>query len=180
MQAVRVYRVSGYHAALAWYEKEAGRWRRVGEVDTVNVGRNGVGKEKEGDGRTPVGVFALKDVYGYGDVETKMPFFLAIERVICVDDSRSRYYNRIVDKARVKRDFGSFEKMRRDADLYRIVVTVGYNEERIPGKGSCIFLHVANGSKATAGCVAMPLEALRRIVAWLDPVRRPVLVVEAP
>ncbi|WP_353662269.1 L,D-transpeptidase family protein [Hydrogenimonas sp. SS33] len=177
---MRVFDAKGHHAVLAWYEKRGGRWVERGRIERVNIGRNGVGKEKEGDGRTPVGVYPLEDVYGYRDVETKMPFFLAADSLICVDDPRSRYYNRIVDARLVKHDFDSFEKMRRRDGLYRILVTVGYNGEREQGKGSCIFLHVADSAKATAGCVAMPLEALKRIAAWLDPAQKPVLVVEGP
>ena len=175
---MRVYDVKGSFARMAWYVKKGGAWQRVGEASRVNVGRNGVGKEREGDGKTPSGVYPLEDVYGYGRVATRMPFFLATPSIVCVDDPGSRYYNRIVDADRVVKDYGSFEKMRRDDPLYATVVTVGYNPRRVPGKGSCIFLHVANGTKPTAGCVAMPAETLRRLVGWLDPKARPLLVVE--
>ena len=177
-QAVRVYNVEGSFGRMAWYTRKGGAWHQVGEALRVNLGRNGVGKERERDGKTPVGVYPLEDVYGYEKVATRMPFFLATPSVVCVDDPKSRYYNRIVDAERVVKDYDSFEKMRRDDPLYSLVVTVGYNPRRVPGRGSCIFLHVANGSKPTAGCVAVPAETLRRLVAWRDPKARPVLVVE--
>jgi L,D-peptidoglycan transpeptidase YkuD (ErfK/YbiS/YcfS/YnhG family) len=41
--------------------------------------------------------------------------------------------------------------------------------------GSAIFLHVGTG--ATAGCVAVPEERALSISRWLDPTRRPVIVV---
>jgi len=176
---LKVFDAAGHRAKMARFEKDASGWRQVGGAWPVVVGRNGLGKEKEGDGTTPVGIFPLTDVYGYGKTDTAMPFFLTADRrLICVDDTASRYYNRIVDRTRIVKDYGSFEDMRRDDDLYEIVVTVGYNPANTPGRGSCIFLHVANGDRPTAGCIAMKKEALQKVVKWLDPKKRPVIVIE--
>ncbi|WP_201352882.1 L,D-transpeptidase family protein [Hydrogenimonas urashimensis] len=176
---VKLYDALGHTAMMARFEKRQEAWRQVGEPWRVMVGRNGLGKEREGDGKTPTGIFLLEDVYGYRQTATKMPFFLmADDNLICVDDTRSRYYNRIVDKRRVVKDFGSYETMHREDGLYEIVVTMGYNREKTPGKGSCIFLHIANGDKPTAGCVAMEKKRLSALVAWLDPAKKPVIVVE--
>jgi L,D-peptidoglycan transpeptidase YkuD (ErfK/YbiS/YcfS/YnhG family) len=163
---------------LRRFEKTAQGWRQVGDEYPVSIGREGLGKTREGDGKTPVGVYPLTAVYAPADERTAMPFFLTHEDLICVDDARSRYYNRIVDRRYVKSDYQSFEKMLRPDGLYRLVVTVGYNPKRLPGKGSCIFMHVANATRPTAGCVAMKEEVLRQIVRWLDPAKRPVIVIE--
>ena len=40
------------------------------------------------------------------------------------------------------------------------------------GRGAGIFLHV-DGHGATAGCVSVPRDAMRRIVLWADPGRKP-------
>jgi len=176
---VEVFDAQGHRAKMARYEKDGSGWKRVGGAWSVVVGRNGLGKEREGDGKTPVGIFPLGDVYGYRGVETAMPFFLTSDRhLICVDDTASRYYNRIVDRTRIVKDYESFEEMRRKDDLYEIVITVGYNASNRPGKGSCIFLHIAAGDRPTAGCVAMPKERLEALVKWLDPKKRPVIVIE--
>jgi L,D-peptidoglycan transpeptidase YkuD (ErfK/YbiS/YcfS/YnhG family) len=42
--------------------------------------------------------------------------------------------------------------------------------------GSGIFLHV-QGSGATAGCVAVPQARALTISRWLDPAKRPVIVI---
>ena len=42
-------------------------------------------------------------------------------------------------------------------------------------KGGGIFLHV-NGSGATAGCVSVSRERMRRILRWLNPAHDPVIV----
>ena len=61
--------------------------------------------------------------------------------------------------------------MWRDDGLYDVVVVLDHNQRpRIPGRGSAIFLHVArDGLQPTEGCVALPLAALRHIVARLGP-----------
>jgi L,D-peptidoglycan transpeptidase YkuD (ErfK/YbiS/YcfS/YnhG family) len=81
--------------------------------------------------------------------------------------------------------------MRRVAG-YRLGVVVGYNGAwtragpvraravgagPVPGRGSCIFLHVWDGpDRPTAGCTAADEPALAEVVAWLDPRARPALV----
>jgi len=178
-QMVKVYNAHGHTAALAWFEKRGDAWVQVSDEWEVSVGREGLGKTKEGDGKTPVGVFALGEVYGYRKTPTPMPFFQSDEHLVCVDDAQSRYYNRIVDRRRVLEDFKSFENMRRADNLYALLVTVGYNRENVPGRGSCIFLHIRRKDKGpTAGCVALPIEAMKKLVSWLDPAKRPVIVIE--
>ena len=177
VQVVKVCDAVGHRAKLLRYRRKGGIWQQVGKAWDVSIGRNGLGKEREGDGKTPVGIFPLEDVYGYHDLPTSMPFFRSTPETICVDDSHSRYYNRIVETSMVKQDYESFEKMRRGDGLYEMVVTVGYNKERVPMRGSCIFLHIANGTAPTAGCIAMKRDQMRSLVEWLDPAAHPVLVV---
>jgi hypothetical protein len=68
--------------------------------------------------------------------------------------------------------------MGRKDDLYRFVVWVGHNDAPVvPGGGSCIFLHLRAGPDATtAGCTAFEPEPMERLLRWLDPTARPVLV----
>ncbi len=68
--------------------------------------------------------------------------------------------------------------MRRKDDRYRLVVWVGHNDAPVvPGGGSCIFLHLRSGPDATtSGCTAFEPEPMERLLRWLDPAARPVLV----
>ena len=94
-----------------------------------------------------------------------------------VDDSRSRYYNRIVDSAKVKRDWSSAENMVPKSGVYRRGVVVRHNWDQKPNGGSCIYLHIWSGRLApTAGCTAMSEKNLRKILGWLDSRRHPLLV----
>jgi D-alanyl-D-alanine dipeptidase len=73
-------------------------------------------------------------------------------------------------------DWNSSEKMR-EVSGYRIGAVVAYNRTRVPGSGSCIFLHVWSGpERGTAGCTAMDEGALKTILESLDQRKRPVLI----
>lgn len=167
------------------YEREEDGWRRVGIPAAVVVGRAGVGTKREGDGRSPSGVFSLGPAFGYADEPpsgVRLAYRAMPPGAVCVDDPDSSRYNRIVDAARIDdEDWSSAEAMRRDLDpgdhLYEWGVDVGYNPEGEPGAGSCIFLHVwRDEASPTAGCTALPADRLLEVMRWLDPDRRPVLV----
>jgi D-alanyl-D-alanine dipeptidase len=98
----------------------------------------------------------------------------------CVDDRRSRHYNRIVDLRKVSKDWRSAERMKFPSGLYRHGIFVAHNPRNVPGAGSCIFMHIkkANG-RPTVGCTAMDRGELLEIMRWLDPGKNPVLV-QAP
>jgi L,D-peptidoglycan transpeptidase YkuD (ErfK/YbiS/YcfS/YnhG family) len=186
-------------ATLQRYERDAvGRpWRRVGGPIQANVGRSGLGwgtglhashpaegpVKREGDGRAPAGVYRLSSAFGYaapGEVPwIRLPYFQSDASIECVDDLRSAYYNRRVDRDTIPApDWSSHEEMRRPDDLYEWGVWVDHNAAPpAPGGGSCIFLHVWAGPGApTSGCTAMTEADLRAVLAWLDPRARPVLV----
>ena len=65
----------------------------------------------------------------------------------------------------------------REIEQYAFGVHVAYNAPPRPARGSCIFLHVwAGPGSVTAGCTAMTEQALRALMGWIDPARRPMLV----
>ncbi|HET7293498.1 MAG TPA: L,D-transpeptidase family protein [Vicinamibacteria bacterium] len=184
--------------ARAFERSAAGGWEPALGAVPVSLGRSGLAwglglhgegrpagtdggaVKREGDGRSPAGVFYLASATGYAATPppgVRLHYTMATPSLKCVDDPRSRQYNRIVDTSRSLRDFDSFEDMRRDDDLYRLVVVVAHNALQRPGGGSCIFLHQRLGpGSVTAGCSAFDAAALDRIVGWLDPGAQPVLV----
>jgi len=179
-------------AVLQRYTFGGTRWKKVGAAVRVNVGRNGMGwgigietlpqretdpRKQEGDGKAPAGIFEIGPVFGYAaTASTAMPYLQATPDLICIDDSRSPAYNRIV-RIVPQLEFRSFEWMRRDDDLYRLGIVVGHNRDAIAGSGSCIFLHIERAPGAgTAGCTSMAARDLGTIVRWLDPTKAPLLV----
>lgn len=95
-----------------------------------------------------------------------------------VEDGQSRYYNRLVDAARIDdRDWKGSELMLRPDNIYRWGVMVEHNWKAFPGGGSCIFMHIWRGPQhGTAACTAMPPEDMEDIVRWLDWQKHPLLV----
>ena len=138
--------------------------------------------KEEGDGRSPAGAFPLDTLFGYENAldpaALRMPYVTLTGASDCVDDERSLHYNTVVSRDVVSRiDWNSAEHMRAIGQ-YRIGVIVGYNAKPpIPGRGSCIFLHIwAGPSSTTAGCTALDEAALADIMRWLDRAKRPMLV----
>jgi zinc D-Ala-D-Ala dipeptidase len=182
--------------ALRRFERKGARakWTQVGGAFAVVVGRGGLGwgaglvetdsagpQKREGDGRAPAGVFTLTRAFGFEDARAaswlRVPYTPLTPTVECVDDTASANYNRVVDRAGVKTvDWKSSERMR-EVEGYRWGVVVAHNARAVPGRGSCIFLHVwAGPSKGTAGCTAMEEPNLESLLRWLDSRKRPLLV----
>jgi L,D-peptidoglycan transpeptidase YkuD (ErfK/YbiS/YcfS/YnhG family) len=141
------------------------------------LGRSGVTREKrEGDGATPAGRLGLLSVLYRADrlrrPATALPVVPITPDSGWCDDPGDRRYNRPVRLPFA----GSHERLWRDDALYDIVVVLDYNFERPrPGCGSAIFLHIATaGFAPTAGCIAVSITNMRRILAragpgtWLD------------
>lgn len=169
------------------------KWRSVGEEFPVVVGRNGLALAKEltaidlavykseGDGRAPAGLFPLKASFGTSTKPTavELPYTKLEEFTECVDDPKSNFYNRIVNRMQVGNfDWKSSEKMLAIGDEYGLGVFIAYNSFPVQkGAGSCIFLHVwKDQNTATDGCTAMERRNVERIVAWASPSKNPYLV----
>jgi D-alanyl-D-alanine dipeptidase len=182
------------HGRLYRFERAGAKWRRVGRAVAVKLGKNGLGwgrglhgyrlgagpVKREGDGRAPAGVFALPFLFGEGRSAFRYPYRRMTTAHHCVDDPRSRYYNRIVDSRKVERDYRSYERMKFPAGLYGYGIFVDHNPSKTPGAGSCIFMHIKKpDGEPTVGCTAMGRPELVTIMRWLDPAKNPVLI-QAP
>lgn len=183
------------------YERHSAgeRWQKVGERIAVVVGTGGMGwgdglmaipghapadpVKHEGDGRSPAGVFSLGTTFGYAPDKLAgwaMPYRPLTPATECVDDRDSKHYNQIVERTGVTPDWKSSEHMRSVGVYYEWGAVVEQNPERRPGDGSCVFLHVSDGSGGgTAGCTAMGKPELEMILGWLRPGAEP-LIVEMP
>lgn len=180
-----------FRATLQRYERSPGQtWRAVGGPVEVVLGHAGYGwgrglhgtsapdgrggpTKREGDGRSPAGVFEFGTAYGYEVVPkgVSLPYVQATPALRCVDDTASRHYNRIVSTSNDIRDWNSAEHMLRDDGNYEIAIVVGHNTRKPkPGAGSCIFLHVWAGPDiAVRGCTAMSKPELETLIDWLEP-----------
>jgi L,D-peptidoglycan transpeptidase YkuD (ErfK/YbiS/YcfS/YnhG family) len=133
-------------------------------------------QKREGDKRSPAGVFPIPMAFGLAPEPGKirLPYVELTDEVVGVDDPASMHYNRIVRRSQVEKDWNSDEPMRRWGDLYSSGAMIGHNMGQVPGGGSCIFLHVWPGEgRGTAGCTGLAEKDVRQILEWLDPAREP-------
>jgi len=183
------------------YERDGVRapWRAVGGDVPVVVGAAGLGWgdglhgigspgeagpiKREGDNRSPAGVFRLSSTFGYPPRDSlswiEMPYEQATDAYKCVDDPSSLHYNQMLFSTRVSRvDWRSAEDMHRSDSLYRLGVVVEHNANGHEiGGGSCIFLHIWPGPDGnTAGCTAFASGPMLQLLAWLRPESMPLLV----
>jgi L,D-peptidoglycan transpeptidase YkuD (ErfK/YbiS/YcfS/YnhG family) len=167
---------SSTYARLSWWLRTSdGAWHMYrGEV-TARVGVHGMSTSKrEGDGKTPIGVFPVGIGFGwYSNPGTKLYWRIADSNSRWVDDSDSAYYNLWMQAPAAGR-WDSAERMR--ITPYTYGMQIAYNRERTPGKGSAIFLHLPTGG-ATAGCVAVDKATVIAALRWLNPSLHPVFVI---
>jgi L,D-peptidoglycan transpeptidase YkuD (ErfK/YbiS/YcfS/YnhG family) len=137
----------------------------------VALGRNGIAANKrEGDGTTPRGRFHPLRVWWRADRLSRPRTRLPLRRIgpddAWCEDPLDRRYNRpfLLNKSTTG------DRLRRSDHLYDLIVEIDHNTRpRIANRGSAVFIHLAReGLKPTAGCIAMPLADLRRLVARLD------------
>lgn len=161
----------------AWLNWGAGAKRAA-------IGPAGIAvKGGEGDGITPRGIFALREIFYRADRIARPRTGLAL-RAMEKDDGwcdapNDPNYNRLVKLPYP----ASAENMWREDHLYDLVAVLGYNDDPVvAGKGSAIFLHLAksvgdsrsDNSKssdysATQGCVAMGYDDLLAAIEQLQP-----------
>ncbi len=169
---------SSFHVKIHTLEKKNGLWHPVFPASDGSIGEKGfatIGEKREGDGKTPSGIFPLGIAFGYDpSVATRMPYRQATEDDFWVDDVNSEDYNQWV---RGEPNAASREKMKRDDDQYKYGVVIEYNTHPIvKGNGSAIFLHVWKPGESTSGCVAMSEEMVLKILGWLDPAQKPLII----
>lgn len=135
------------------------------------IGKSGIFVDKkEGDGATPSGCFALREVFYRADrlsaPDTQLPIRSLNKNDGWCDDSNDKNYNKLV----VLPYNASHENLWRDDEVYDIIVVVGYNDNPpTAGEGSAIFMHIARPDYTpTAGCIALAKEDLLSILKDCD------------
>ena len=131
------------------------------------IGKNGITKNKrEGDLKTPIGIFKLKKIFYRRD---RIKFFKSplkkryIKKNIgWCDDPNSKYYNK-----EIKFPFnGSAEKLWRKDNIYDLLIVIDYNfNPTIKKRGSAIFLHICkNNYTPTKGCIAIKKKDMMNLI----------------
>lgn len=134
---------------------------------TAFIGKNGVGKSYEGDGKTPEGIYRFLFAFGSKPKpKTSFPYIQIHQNHYWVDDSDSVYYNQLVNIKDVRKDWSSAEHMMEHLPSYHYGLVLDYNKECIPGKGSAVFLHCL--PTEGAGCIAVSEEEMYFILEKIE------------
>ena len=136
------------------------------------LGRGGrAPKSGEGDGVTPAGRWAVRQVFYRPDREARpqaaLPVFPLAPDLGWCDAAGDANYNRLV-----RLPYGaSHERLWRSDHLYDLIAVLGFNDwPRAGGRGSAIFLHLAHPDYGpTEGCVAVSRKHMLRLLAVLRP-----------
>ena len=120
------------------------------------IGKNGFNLEKrEGDYSTPKGLFSLKKLYFRGDrvgfPSCNIKKKLIKKNMAWCDDPNHKKYNEEIKTYNKKLK----ENLYRNDHKYDYLLSINYNDNKIPNKGSAIFIHLTNNYKPTAGCIAL-------------------------
>lgn len=178
VKTVKGSRVKAKAQGFRWSN---GQWKPATGWMDANIGRNGIGKRRQGDERSPTGLFRLG--MSFGSVPKPPGVSTSYIRTTSHDywacDSRRSDYNTY---QRYSGDphsrWSSFERLR--IKPYKYVIDIGYNQSRTPWKGCAIFLHIWKGSGiGTAGCTALSEAGVLKLLRWRKPRSNP-LILQSP
>lgn len=178
-QRILVKSTSLNKAQVQLQELDGANWKNVQTYEAV-IGKNGTGKTKEGDGKTPIGAYSLGTAFGWGEAlpNLQYPFKRVTSNDYWIDDVKSKDYNKWVTySGNPSQRWNSFERM--NHPLYKYGVVIRYNEDPIiAGKGSAIFLHMKNSTtKYTLGCIALNEQDLITLIKWLNKDKNPKMII---
>lgn len=171
--------VESYSAFFVAFERKESNWNvKQGPVQ-VGIGVNGfavAGEKREGDGKSPTGIFRLGKLFSYEKLQSTL---LENQQTTTadkwIDDPNSDQYNMHVQGAT---DAKSFENLLLKSDAYKYCMVIEYNTNPIiKGAGSAIFFHLAVKKPVfTAGCVAIDEANMKVMINWLDPQENPLII----
>ncbi len=171
--------LSGHQATVTLYERAGtGDPWQAGQRFSAVIGRKGFGWawafrnrattqapiKREGDGKTPGGIFPLGTAFGFEG--SALPGYLRLRqgREFCVSDVKSASYNQILPE----KPAGDIEGEDMGATaLYRQGLFIDYPSDAAERAGSCIFVHVwRSPGSPTAGCVALAQGDVEFVQRW--------------
>ena len=185
----------GLKGKLYGFEKQHNKWvlqfsnavvigsKGMGLGDgIVQLSIDGAPVKKEGDLKSPAGIFSIGTAFGYADYNDAKwinnPYIKASDTLICVDDMHSAHYNTLINNDTLKSDWKSHEEMHRKDDYYKWGLFINHNADKpVAGNGSCIFMHIWNNDhQGTEGCTAMKEADLLTVLHWIKADDKPLLV----
>lgn len=162
---------------VTWWDLRGGRWVKAGSA-SARFGAKGLvegASRRQNTNTTPTGLYDLPYAFG---IEAAPDGTLYKYRPVhgsswWCEDNASRSYNRWTEPRPSDCRASESEHLASYGTQYAYALVIGFNyHERVRGRGAGIFLHV-NGRGATAGCVSVPRDAMRKILTWVRPWAEP-------
>lgn len=160
-----------HRAVVSLLTKESdGTWTEVVSSNGF-IGRRGLGKTREGDRKTPIGIYHFTNAFGIAeDPGCAIPYVQVDNTYYWVGDSNSQYYNRFETTKEVLPDWNNkaSEHLVDYKVAYQYALALDYNAECTPGLGSAIFLHCSQ-NRSTGGCISVPQDDMITIMQNVQP-----------
>lgn len=161
-----------YHAELTLYQANGGKYEKVFSCPAL-IGKNGAGKQSEGDVKTPLGTWTVGEAYGIkDDPGSKLPFTKVTDDMYwCATGSNAKKYNQLIYASQEPDVDHSEDEHLIDYPIrYAYFLDMGYNKACAPYAGNAIFLHCwLNEDRYTGGCVAVSEESMIKILQTITP-----------
>lgn len=174
MLVVAAFAEDATDAWVSLHEKQSdGTWHMVMTTPGF-IGKNGLNKTKEGDAKTPTGVFHFNRAFGIADDPGCAIPYVKVDNDTywSGDPEPGRHYNELVnikDVPELDLESGDSEHIIDFPYHYQYCLNISYNEEGTPGLGSAIFLHCFGPAKPfTGGCVAIPESHMKYVMTQVD------------
>ena len=161
-----------YHAELSIYQAQDGKYEKIFTCPAL-IGKNGPGKQSEGDVKTPLGTWTIGEAYGIKDDPGSLVPFTKItdDMYWCATGSNGTKYNTLLYKSDdPTADYAEDEHLI-DYDIpYAYLLDLGYNAPGAPYAGNAIFLHCwRTPDTPTGGCVAISEENMITVLQTVTP-----------
>lgn len=164
-------RVGSAKADYSYYTKENGSWKESNS-DTAYIGKGGIGKTKEGDLKTPSGLYMLNTPFGNASPKEGFPkdYLKVSDDCYWNCDPKSQSYNTLVSTKTCKDfDKSKSEHLNAIGAYYDYCFNISYNDTCKKDAGSAIFLHCDIDHSATHGCVAISKANMEKLMKEYDP-----------
>ncbi|MBR3255418.1 MAG: L,D-transpeptidase family protein [Clostridia bacterium] len=161
-----------YHATLTVYQAKDGKYESVFDCPAL-VGKNGPGKQSEGDTKTPLGTWEIGEAYGIAEDPGSIVKYTQItdDMYWCATGSNGKKYNTLLYKSDdPNNDYSEDEHLMDYPIRYKYLLDMGYNKAGAPYAGNAIFLHCwKTPDTPTGGCVAVSEESMVKILQTITP-----------
>lgn len=163
---------TGIDCVLTVYLAKGGVYEELFSCPGV-VGKNGPGKQSEGDTKTPMGTWTIGEAYGIKpDPGAKVPYTQITDDMYwCATGSNSTLYNQLIRSSDYPdNDFSEDEHLIDYPIRYAYLLDLGYNAPNAPYAGNAIFLHCwKEPGYPTGGCVGISEENMARVLQTVTP-----------